>query len=44
MQQMMTSGMMKDAEMVRGMDMKQIMGMSKEQMKAMGEEMNKNVP
>ncbi len=44
MQQMMNPGMMKNAEMIKGMNVQQVMGMSKEQMKAMGEEMNKNVP
>ena len=44
MEKMMTPGMMKNMEMVKGMDIKQMIGMSKEQMKAMGEEMNKNVP
>ena len=44
MQQMMSPGMMKNLEMVKGMTMEQAMRMSKDQMKAMGEEMNKNVP
>jgi hypothetical protein len=44
MQQMMSPGMMKNLEMIKGMNAKQAMGMSKEQMQAMGEEMNKNVP
>ena len=44
MQQMMTPEMMKNLEMIKGMNYEQVRGMSKEQMKAMGEEMNKNVP
>jgi hypothetical protein len=44
MQQMMSPGMMKNMEMVQGMDARQMMGMPQEQMKAMSEEMTKNVP
>jgi hypothetical protein len=44
MQQMMGPGMMKNMEMIKGMNYEQIRGMSKEQMKSMSEEMNKNVP
>lgn len=44
MQQMMSPGMMKNMEMIKGMKAQDVMGMSKEQMKAMGEEMKKTVP
>ena len=44
MQQMMSPGLMKNLEMIRGMNAKQAMGMSREQMQAMSEEMKKNVP
>ena len=43
-QQMMSPRMMKNLEMIKGMNAEQAMRMSKEQMKAMSEEMNKNVP
>ena len=44
MQQMMSPGMMKNMEMVRGMSVQQLMGMSQAEQKAMGEEMSKNFP
>jgi len=44
MQNMMSPGMMKNLEMIKGMDARQAMSMSREQMQAMSEEMKKNVP
>jgi len=44
MQQMMSPGMMKNAEMVRNVTSQQMMSMSQEQMKAMSDEMMKNTP
>jgi len=41
---MTSPGMMKNVEMIKGMDAQQVMGMSREQMKALSDEMNKNVP
>jgi hypothetical protein len=44
MEQMTTPGMMKNMDMIRGMNYEQVKSMSREQMQAMSEQMNKNVP
>jgi hypothetical protein len=44
MQQIMSPGMTKNAEMVKNMNRQQMMSMSQEQMKAMSDEMMKNTP